>query len=71
MLWFLKLGLDSAGCSNPRENQSLLNPFYEGSLPPVYIITLLMGIWAFFSSGGSLHNLNALCTRRKAESETS
>ncbi|KAI7793230.1 gamma-secretase subunit Aph-1b-like [Triplophysa rosa] len=50
---------------------SLLNPFYDGSLPPVYIITLLMGVWAFFSSGGSLHNLTALCTRRKAERETS
>lgn len=44
--------------------QSLLNPLYEGSLPPVYVITLLMGIWAFFSSGGSLHNLTALCTRK-------
>uniref|UniRef100_A0A673HVV3 Gamma-secretase subunit APH-1 n=1 Tax=Sinocyclocheilus rhinocerous TaxID=307959 RepID=A0A673HVV3_9TELE len=50
---------------------SLLNPLYEGSLPPVYGITLLMGVWAFFSSGGSLHSLNALCTRRKAEGESS
>lgn len=50
---------------------SLLNPLYEGSLPPVYFITLTMGVWAFFSSGGSLHSLNALCTRRKAEGESS
>ncbi|XP_051972261.1 gamma-secretase subunit Aph-1b-like isoform X1 [Xyrauchen texanus] len=50
---------------------SLLNPLYEASLPPVYVITLLMGIWAFFSSGGSLQNLTALCTRRKAEEESS
>lgn len=50
---------------------SLLHPMYEGSLPPVYVITLLMGIWAFFSSGGSLQNLTALFTRGKEESETS
>ncbi|KAK7126220.1 hypothetical protein R3I93_021566 [Phoxinus phoxinus] len=49
---------------------SLLNPLYEASLPPVYGITLLMAVWAFFSSGGSLHNLNTLCTRRKAEEES-
>ncbi len=50
--------------------QSLLNPLYEGSLPPVYIITLLMGVWAFFSSGGSQHGLNAVCTRKTRHSHT-
>uniref|UniRef100_A0A8B9HEP9 Gamma-secretase subunit APH-1 n=1 Tax=Astyanax mexicanus TaxID=7994 RepID=A0A8B9HEP9_ASTMX len=43
---------------------SLLNPLYEGSLPPVYAITVLMAVWAFFASGGSLHNLSLLFTRK-------
>ncbi|KAK1800533.1 hypothetical protein P4O66_005756 [Electrophorus voltai] len=50
---------------------SLLNPMYEGSLPPVYAVTALMAVWAFFSSGGSLHSLSQLCTRKSAEVEAS
>uniref|UniRef100_A0A6I8PC44 Gamma-secretase subunit APH-1 n=1 Tax=Ornithorhynchus anatinus TaxID=9258 RepID=A0A6I8PC44_ORNAN len=36
---------------------TFLNPHYEGSLIPSYIIMLLMGVWAFFTAGGSLRNL--------------
>ncbi|XP_072570908.1 gamma-secretase subunit Aph-1b [Paramormyrops kingsleyae] len=36
---------------------SLLNPTYEGSLPPVYVIMVLMAGWAFFSGGGSVQSL--------------
>ncbi|XP_067871359.1 gamma-secretase subunit Aph-1b-like isoform X2 [Heterodontus francisci] len=39
---------------------TFMNPQYEGSLIPVYIITLIMGIWAFFTAGGSVRNLK-LC----------
>lgn len=49
---------------------SLLNPFYVGSLPPVFVIMLLMAVWAFFSAGGSLHNLTLLwtCTKNNVNS---
>ncbi|XP_062869988.1 gamma-secretase subunit Aph-1b-like [Trichomycterus rosablanca] len=50
---------------------SLLNPLYEGTLPPVYAVTALMAIWAFFSSGGSLHNLSLLSTRKTTTVESS
>ncbi|XP_014000357.1 gamma-secretase subunit Aph-1b [Salmo salar] len=50
---------------------SLLNPFYVGSILPVYAIMLLMAVWAFFSSGGSLHNITLLWTCRKSNTETS
>ncbi|XP_028829177.1 gamma-secretase subunit Aph-1b [Denticeps clupeoides] len=49
---------------------SLLNPLYAGSLPPVYVVTLLMAVWAFFSSGGSLYNLTQLFTRIKTDLNT-
>ncbi|XP_006626961.2 gamma-secretase subunit APH-1A [Lepisosteus oculatus] len=44
---------------------TFLNPFYEGSLPPAYIIMVVMGIWAFFSSGGSLQNILHVLSCRK------
>ncbi|XP_017344043.1 gamma-secretase subunit Aph-1b-like isoform X1 [Ictalurus punctatus] len=50
---------------------SLLNPLYEGSLPPVYVVTAAMAVWAFFSSGGSLNNLSQLCTRKRTEAASS
>ncbi|KAJ7988204.1 hypothetical protein DPEC_G00321180 [Dallia pectoralis] len=50
---------------------SLLNPFYVASIPPVYVIMLLMAVWAFFSSGGSLHNLTLLWTCKRSNAETS
>ncbi|XP_065267893.1 gamma-secretase subunit APH-1B isoform X2 [Emys orbicularis] len=39
---------------------TFLNPQYEGSLVPSYIIMMLMATWAFFTAGGSLRNLK-LC----------
>uniref|UniRef100_H3AQN1 Gamma-secretase subunit APH-1 n=1 Tax=Latimeria chalumnae TaxID=7897 RepID=H3AQN1_LATCH len=36
---------------------TFLNPLYEGSLIPAYLIMLLMGTWAYFLSGGSVRNL--------------
>lgn len=48
----------------PVHPQSLMNPLYEGSLPPVYVVTAAMAVWAFFSSGGSLNNLSQFCTRK-------
>uniref|UniRef100_UPI00398E4F87 gamma-secretase subunit Aph-1b-like n=1 Tax=Pristiophorus japonicus TaxID=55135 RepID=UPI00398E4F87 len=39
---------------------TFVNPRYDGSLVPVYLITLLMGIWAFLTAGGSARNLK-LC----------
>lgn len=40
--------------------QTLLNPHYEISLVLSYIIMVLIGIWAFFISGGSCRSLK-LC----------
>lgn len=37
--------------------QTFLNPWYEASLVPIYIITVSMGIWAFFTAGGSLRTI--------------
>lgn len=37
--------------------QTFLNPWYVASLVPIYIITFCMGIWAFFTAGGSFHNI--------------
>ncbi|XP_059845536.1 gamma-secretase subunit Aph-1b-like isoform X3 [Hypanus sabinus] len=36
---------------------TFLNPLYEGSLIPAYLIMVLMGVWAYFTAGGSLQNL--------------
>ncbi|XP_065607707.1 gamma-secretase subunit APH-1A isoform X1 [Cyrtonyx montezumae] len=36
---------------------TFLNPWYVASLVPIYIITVCMGIWAFFTAGGSFHNI--------------
>ncbi|XP_023674757.1 gamma-secretase subunit Aph-1b [Paramormyrops kingsleyae] len=41
---------------------TFLNPQYEGSLIPAYLVTLLMGGWAFFCAGGSLRNLKLCLT---------
>ncbi|MBN3310851.1 APH1B secretase, partial [Amia calva] len=41
---------------------TILNPLYEGTLPPAYIVMVSMGIWAFFSSGGSVQNLQCFFT---------
>lgn len=36
---------------------TFLNPWYEGSLLPIYGITLAMGSWAFVTAGGSVRNI--------------
>uniref|UniRef100_A0A8B9PQB6 Gamma-secretase subunit APH-1 n=1 Tax=Apteryx owenii TaxID=8824 RepID=A0A8B9PQB6_APTOW len=36
---------------------TFLNPWYEASLVPIYIITVCMGVWAFFTAGGSFRNV--------------
>ncbi|XP_078238297.1 gamma-secretase subunit APH-1A isoform X1 [Pogona vitticeps] len=48
---------------------TFLNPCYEASLVPVFAITLAMGVWAFFTAGGSLRSIVAcLSCRRKDDS---
>lgn len=37
--------------------QTFLNPWYEASLVPIFIITLCTGLWAFVTAGGSFHNV--------------
>ncbi|KAL4641969.1 gamma-secretase subunit Aph-1b [Arapaima gigas] len=41
---------------------TFLNPVYEGSLIPAYVIMMVMGVWAFFCAGGSLRNLKLCLT---------
>uniref|UniRef100_A0A8C4JFB1 Gamma-secretase subunit APH-1 n=2 Tax=Dromaius novaehollandiae TaxID=8790 RepID=A0A8C4JFB1_DRONO len=36
---------------------TFLNPWYEASLVPIYVMTVCMGAWAFFTAGGSLRNV--------------
>ncbi|XP_061299113.1 gamma-secretase subunit APH-1A isoform X1 [Pezoporus flaviventris] len=36
---------------------TFLNPWYEASLVPIFIITLGTGLWAFVTAGGSFHNV--------------
>ncbi|KAM6330831.1 gamma-secretase subunit APH-1A isoform 1-T1 [Alca torda] len=36
---------------------TFLNPRYEASLVPIFIITLCTGLWAFVTAGGSFHNV--------------
>uniref|UniRef100_A0A8C6KMG2 Gamma-secretase subunit APH-1 n=1 Tax=Nothobranchius furzeri TaxID=105023 RepID=A0A8C6KMG2_NOTFU len=38
------------------------NPEYVASLVPTYIILFLMGVWAFYTAGGSLRNLKLCLT---------
>lgn len=48
--------------------QTFLNPWYVASLVPIYIITFCMGVWAFFTAGGSFHNiLKCLSCKKWAE----
>lgn len=41
---------------------SFLNPHYEASLIPAYMILFLMGVWAFSCAGGSLRSLKLCLT---------
>ncbi|XP_067832042.1 gamma-secretase subunit APH-1A-like isoform X1 [Heptranchias perlo] len=36
---------------------TFLNPWYKGSLIPIYGIMVAMGTWAYFTAGGSVHNI--------------
>ncbi|XP_074665663.1 gamma-secretase subunit APH-1A isoform X2 [Strix aluco] len=36
---------------------TFLNPRYEASLVPIFIITFITGLWAFFTAGGSFRNI--------------
>ncbi|XP_053907146.1 gamma-secretase subunit APH-1A isoform X3 [Cuculus canorus] len=36
---------------------TFLNPWYEASLVPIFILTLLTGLWAFLTAGGSFRNV--------------
>ena len=42
--------------------QTFQNPEYVASLVPTYVILFVMGIWAFYSAGGSLRNLKLCLT---------
>lgn len=42
--------------------QTFQNPEYVASLVPTYVILFLMGVWAFYSAGGSLRNLKLCLT---------
>ncbi|XP_061231300.1 gamma-secretase subunit APH-1A isoform X1 [Neopsephotus bourkii] len=48
---------------------TFLNPWYEASLIPIFIITLGTGLWAFITAGGSLHNV-LKCLSCKQEDES-
>ncbi|KAM6039394.1 gamma-secretase subunit APH-1A isoform 2-T2 [Chlamydotis macqueenii] len=36
---------------------TFLNPWYEASLAPIFVITLCTGLWAFSTAGGSLRSV--------------
>uniref|UniRef100_A0A8D2PYY3 Gamma-secretase subunit APH-1 n=1 Tax=Zosterops lateralis melanops TaxID=1220523 RepID=A0A8D2PYY3_ZOSLA len=36
---------------------TFLNPWYEATLGPIFILTLCTGLWAFCTAGGSFHNV--------------
>ncbi|NXA78167.1 APH1A secretase, partial [Thryothorus ludovicianus] len=36
---------------------TFLNPWYEASLGPIFILTLCTGLWAFSTAGGSFRNV--------------
>ncbi|XP_038646674.1 gamma-secretase subunit Aph-1b isoform X3 [Scyliorhinus canicula] len=47
---------------------TFLNPVYEGSLIPAYVIMVLMAAWAYFTAGGSLQNLQHFFMCKKTNS---
>ncbi|XP_072283677.1 gamma-secretase subunit APH-1A isoform X1 [Pyxicephalus adspersus] len=46
---------------------TFLNPRYEASLIPIYIITLGMGVWAFIAAGGNHHNIRKCLAWKRQE----
>ncbi|NXC08764.1 APH1A secretase, partial [Orthonyx spaldingii] len=47
---------------------TFLNPWYEASLGPIFILTLCTGLWAFGTAGGSFRNV-LKCLSCKPEPE--
>lgn len=48
----------SGRCDSPSLcPQTFLNPWYEVTLGPIFILTLCTGLWAFCITGGSFHNV--------------
>uniref|UniRef100_A0A8U7N7T8 Gamma-secretase subunit APH-1 n=1 Tax=Corvus moneduloides TaxID=1196302 RepID=A0A8U7N7T8_CORMO len=47
---------------------TFLNPWYEASLGPIFILTLCTGLWAFRTAGGSFRNI-LKCLSCKQEPE--
>uniref|UniRef100_A0A8D0L1P8 Gamma-secretase subunit APH-1 n=1 Tax=Sphenodon punctatus TaxID=8508 RepID=A0A8D0L1P8_SPHPU len=50
---------------------TFLNPWYEASLIPIYVITVSMGVWAFITAGGSLHSILTCLSCKQQEEEES
>ncbi|CAI5798497.1 gamma-secretase subunit APH-1A [Podarcis lilfordi] len=48
---------------------TFLNPCYEASLIPIFIITFSMGVWAFFTAGGSLRSIVTCLSCRRKEAD--
>ncbi|XP_009097470.2 LOW QUALITY PROTEIN: gamma-secretase subunit APH-1A [Serinus canaria] len=49
---------------------TFLNPWYEASLGPIFILTLCTGLWAFRTAGGSFHNvLKCLSCKQEPEGQ--
>ncbi|KAM5129903.1 LOW QUALITY PROTEIN: gamma-secretase subunit APH-1A [Mantella aurantiaca] len=46
---------------------TFLNPRYEASLIPIYIITLGMAVWAFIAAGGNHHNIRKCLAWKRQE----
>ncbi|XP_071971046.1 gamma-secretase subunit APH-1A isoform X1 [Engystomops pustulosus] len=47
---------------------TFLNPRYEASLIPIYVVTLAMGVWAFLAAGGTHHNIRKCLACDRQES---
>ncbi|XP_077645475.1 gamma-secretase subunit APH-1A [Lonchura striata] len=49
---------------------TFLNPWYEASLGPIFILTLCTGLWAFSTAGGSFRNvLKCLSCKQEPEGQ--
>ncbi|XP_077175511.1 gamma-secretase subunit APH-1A isoform X1 [Paroedura picta] len=49
---------------------TFLNPRYEASLIPLFLLTLSTGAWAFFTAGGSLQSIQACLSGKKKEDDS-
>lgn len=46
---------------------TFLNPRYESSILPIYVVVFLVGVWAFLTAGGSFRNLKMCLLCRDKE----